>query len=173
MAVEDSRRKQRTDAQYLDAVKNFEAGVRLFQKQSYDKALEFFEKLASGAPPEVGNRARAYLRMCEQKLKPPELTPKGPREYYDLGIAQLNARNLDAALEYLTKAQKAAMDQEHVHYALAATCALQGNADAAIEHLAVAIQLRPRNRFLAAKDADFDSLAGDPRFRQLVFSGMA
>jgi hypothetical protein len=50
---------------------------------------------------------------------------------------------------------------------------LRGNADAALEHLAVAIQLRPSNRYLAARDQDFQSLGGDGRFRQLLRSGVA
>ncbi len=168
----EQRARQRPNAEYVAAVKSFETGVILFQKQSYDKARGVFEKLAAGAPPEVSNRARTYLRMCDQKLAPSEPV-RGPREHYDLGVAQLNARELDAAVENLTKALKAGPDQEHVRYALAAAHALQGNSDAALEHLAVAIELRPANRHLAATDEDFQPLAGDRRFQQLIRSGLA
>ncbi len=142
--------------------------MRHFQKQTYEKAREFFEKLASVDPPEIASRARDYLRMCEQKLSVGGTPVKGTKEYYDLGVAQLNVRNLDAALESLSKAQKAGANQEHVRYALAAVYALQGKLDAALDHLEAAIQLRPANRFLAARDEDFQSLADHPRFRQLI-----
>ena len=173
MAAEKAGRKTAINAQYLAAVKDFEAGLVMFQKQNFEKARQVFEKLAAGAPLEVSSRARTYLKMCEQKLGAGGPAGRGSRDYYDLGVAQLNARALDAALENLTRADKAAPHQEHVRYALAAVYALRGNADAALEHLAVAIQLRPANRYLAARDQDFHSLGGDGRFRQLVRSGVA
>lgn len=171
MAAQNSGGKSRINAQYHAAIRNFEAGVRLFQRQSFDKAKELFEKLATNSPPEVGNRACVYLRLCEQKLAPTVPSAKSRQEYYDLGVAQLNARNLERALEYLTKAQRTGPDQEYVRYALAAAYALGGNLSASIEHLTVAIQLRPANRSLARQDEDFQALADDPRFRQLIHSG--
>ena len=127
-----------------------------------------FEKLISAEPVEISSRARTYLRMCEQKLRPTEPQAKGPREHYELGIAYLNARQLDAALDCLTKAQKSGPDQDSVLYAMAVVYALQGNFSAAINHLSAAIARRPENRFLAAKDEDFASLASHPDFRRLV-----
>jgi UDP-glucose 4-epimerase len=39
---------------------------------------------------------------------------------------------------------------------------------AALEHLQVAVTLRPENRFHARRDDDFQCLASDPRFRRLM-----
>ena len=52
--------------------------------------------------------------------------------------------------------------------ALAAAYALQGNSEAALEHLKAAIQLRPGNAYQARHDEDFQSLASHPVFRSLV-----
>jgi tetratricopeptide (TPR) repeat protein len=153
------------------AVKEFETAVIMFQKQNYERAREIFEKLHARGPVEVASRAASYLKMCEKRLAASTPTLRSARDFYDLGIAQLNARQLDAALENLQRADKAAPNQEHIRYALAAACALQGNADAAIEHLAAAIQLRPANRSQAAQDEDFRSLADDPRFQKLIRPG--
>ncbi len=161
------------DAQYLAAVRDFEAGVVMFQKQKYGRAREIFEKLAGAGPLEVGNRANSYLKMCNQKLASAAPAGRSSRDYYNLGVAQLNARDLDAALESLTRADKAVPNQEHVRYALAAVCALLESADAAIEHLAAAIALRPANRSLAAQDEDFHSLKSESRFQKLIRSGVA
>lgn len=168
----EQRTKELPNAAYLAAVKSFEAGVVLFQKQSYEKAREVFDKLSMESPPEVSSRAIAYLRMCEQKLAAAEPV-RSPREHYDVGIAQLNARHLDAAIDHLAKAYKAGPLQEHVRYALAAAYALRGNSNAALEHLAAAIELRPANRYLAARDEDFHFVAGDPRFQELIRPGVA
>jgi tetratricopeptide (TPR) repeat protein len=166
--VANNHANERIHAQYRALVASFEAGVLLFQKQNYDKARGVFEKLISAGPLEISSRARTYLRMCEQKLRPAEPQAKGPREHYELGIVYLNARQLDAALDCLTKAQKSGPDQDSVLYAMAVVYALQGNSSAAINHLSAAIERRPENRYLAAKDEDFASLASHPDFRRLV-----
>ncbi|MBI4166555.1 MAG: hypothetical protein HY508_12550 [Acidobacteria bacterium] len=153
------------------AVKEFESAVLMFQKQNFDRAKEIFERLAASGPVEVGSRATSYLKICEQKLAAGTPASRSARDYYDLGVAQLNARELDAAFESLTRADKAAPNQEHVRYALAAVCALRGNADTALEHLAGAIELRPANRSMAAQDQDFYPLSSDSRFRRLIRSG--
>ena len=173
MGTRGSLDRPGTNEKYLAAIKNFEAGVRMFQKQNYDKAKEVFEKLVEGATVEVRNRAQVYLHLCEQKLAQAEPSLRTPDEYYDLGVAQLNARQIEAARENLTKANKLLPNQEHIRYALAAAHALAGNLDAALEHLAMAIVLRPRNRYQAGKDEDFQSLASDPRFQRLIRRGVA
>jgi tetratricopeptide (TPR) repeat protein len=167
MPAQEPAEKQRAHLQYLTAVKNFEVGLRYLQKQNYKKSKEIFEKLASGSAHEVANRARVYLRMCERKLSRAESLPKTAADYYDLGVAQLNARNLDSAIEHLNKADRLRPNQDHVQYALAAAHALLGNVEVALGHLKSAVALRPANRFLACKDEDFQSLVGDPRFRRL------
>lgn len=159
--------------QHVAAIRNFESGVRMFQRQNFSRAREIFEKLAVAAPLEVGSRATAYVKMCDQKLPASAPVTRSGRDYYDLGVTQLNARELDAAFESLTRADKAAPRQEYIRYALAAVCALRGSAEAALEHLAAAIDLRRANRSLAAQDQDFQSLFRDSRFQKLIRSGVA
>ena len=161
------------EAQYQAAVKNFEAAVSAFQKQNYGKAKEIFEKLTASPAGEVAVRAQTYLHMCQRKLKPSQPVAKNASDLYNLGIAQLNARQLEAAVETLKRACTLGPNLEYVRYALAAAHALQGNVDAAVEHLKAAIELRPSNRFLASKDEDFQSLAADPRFGRVLQSGGA
>jgi tetratricopeptide (TPR) repeat protein len=169
----DSNEKRRTEAQYQSAVKNFEAAVCAFQKQNYEKAREIFEKLTASPTGEVAVRAEAYLRICERKLNRPQPIAKTAADLYNLGIAQLNLRQLEGAVESLKKAYALSPNLDYVRYALAAAQALQGNVDAALEHLKAAVELRPANRFLASKDEDFQSLAADPRFGRLLRSASA
>jgi len=168
IATQNLFERQDSDAQYLAAVKSFESAVRFFHKQNYERAREILAKLVDGRAPEVAERARIYLRMCEQKLARPRAALRSAHDYYDLGVAQLNARDLDAAIENLGRADKMEPNQDHVRYALAAAHALQGNSEAALEHLKAAIELRAANRSHARYDEDLHSLAGDPRFKRLV-----
>ena len=159
---------RRLAAQYQAAVKNFEVGLRHFHKQNFEKAKDIFEKLAGSPIIEVAERARIHLHLCGHKVARATPPPKTAEDSYNMGVAALNDRNLSLAVEYLTRADKLAMDHEHIRYALAAAYALQSDADTALGHLQAAIQLRPENRFLARQDEDFQSLVEDPRFKRLV-----
>jgi tetratricopeptide (TPR) repeat protein len=161
--------KPQPDPRYLAAVKNFELGSRAFQRQNYVKAREIFEKLAQGEMRDVAERARVRLYLCQQKLSRRGPAPKTAEDYYTLGVAALNVRHLDEAVEYLAKAHKLNSNQEHVRYALAAAQALRGNSGEAVEHLKASITLRPANRLQARQDEDFRGLASDFRFRELVY----
>jgi tetratricopeptide (TPR) repeat protein len=165
--------KQRMDAQYQALVKNYEVGVRAFQKQNYAKAAEIFEKLIQRDGSEVAERARVYLRLCREKTSRAAAPPKSAEECYAWGIASLNDRKLELAAEQLSKADKLKSNQDHIRYALAAVQALLGNLDVALEHLEAAITLCPENRFHARRDEDFRGIASDPRFRRLVYSAGA
>ena len=161
---------RRSEVLFQAAVRNFELGARAFQKQNYERAKEIFEKLASSGVAGVAERARVHLRLCEQKLSRPGPPPKKSEDLYTLGVGALNSRRLDEAVEYLNRAQKSAPKLEHICYALAAAYSLRGDAEDALQHLKEAISLRPQNRFQAKRDEDFQALATDARFKELVFN---
>jgi tetratricopeptide (TPR) repeat protein len=152
------------------ALKNFETAIGHFQKKDYPKAAALFAKLAAGPVREIADRARVHLRFCESKQRQ-EVPPKTAEGFYARGVAALNSRDFDQALQYLNKSDKMIPDQEYVHYALAAAYGLNGDSDRAFVHLTTAIKLRPQNRGQARRDEDFQILAGDPRFTQLLGSG--
>jgi tetratricopeptide (TPR) repeat protein len=156
------------DVQYQTAIRNFETGVRAFQKQNYDKAVEVFEKLVDSDARDVAERAQMHLRLCRQRTGRSGPAPKSADEYYALGVACLNARDLTQAVEHLAKADKLKPNQDHIRYALAVSHALRGTMDVAFTHLEAAFALHPENRIHARRDEDFQGLAADPRFRRLM-----
>jgi tetratricopeptide (TPR) repeat protein len=162
--------EKRDSVQYQAALKNFEVATRHLQRQNFQRAKEIFEKLARGAASEIADRARVHLRFCNRKLSQASPSPKLAEDYYNLAVAALNFRKLDLAIDYLNRADRIAPNQEYIQYALAAAHALLGNTDAALEHLKTSIGLRPANRFHARHDPDFQSIATDSRFIQLVGS---
>ncbi len=160
--------RQHADVPYQAAVRNFELGVRAFQKQDYQKAAEVFEKLVDNDARDVAERAQLHLRLCRQRTGRPAAAPKSAEEHYALGVACLNARKLEEAVEHLRRADKLKPRQDHIQYALAVSYALEGNIEVAFGHLEMAFALRPDNRFHARRDEDLQGLASDPRFRHLV-----
>ncbi|HET7102388.1 MAG TPA: hypothetical protein VFJ52_14630 [Terriglobia bacterium] len=149
------------------ALKDFGAAAKYFQRRDFEKAAVLFEKVAAGPVREVADRARVHLRYCE-RTQHNEKRPRTAEGYYARGVAALNRRDFDQALEYLNKSNKMIPNQEYVHYALAAVYGLQGDPDSAFNHLEAAIRLRPQNRAQARHDEDFQALESDPRFTRLL-----
>jgi tetratricopeptide (TPR) repeat protein len=156
------------DERHAAAVRTFEAGLHLEQRQNFRKAGEIFKKLVSTAPADIADRARVHAKACAERAGEVVKVPRTAGEYHLLGVAELNLRDLERAVEHLSKAQKLEPKREEIHYALAAAYSLQGDSEAALEQLRMAIALRPQNRFQARRDGDFQPLAGDPRFVSLV-----
>jgi tetratricopeptide (TPR) repeat protein len=164
-----SPQRPQANPQYQTAIKNFETGVRAFHKQNYHKAAEIFAKLVDNEARDVAERAHLHLRLCRQRTGRAAPLPKSADDYYTLGVACLNARDYSLAVEHLSKADKMKPHQDHIHYALAVSHALGGNAGDALAHLEASFALRPENRIHARRDEDFQGLAADPRFRRLIY----
>ncbi len=139
--------------------------------EDFEKAIRCFEDLIMEHPeePEIQERAKVLIHACEKKLHEKARTVlRSADDYYNVAIAELNRRELGSAIQHLEHALKLAPKADHVLYALAAASAIQGDRDNALQYLRQAIHFRPENRFLAARDADFESLLEDPDFKQVV-----
>jgi tetratricopeptide (TPR) repeat protein len=73
------------------------------------------------------------------------------------------------AREYLDKLLKQDPKAEFVLYGLAALHCLTGHIDESLKMLNEAIQIKPSLRFQARNDTDFQNLAEDPRFTELLY----
>lgn len=84
-------------------------------------------------------------------------------EYFFPALPSVRAGDYDTARQLLEEGL-AAKDASVLHYQLACVEALAGNRERALTELGVAVEREPRLREAAAKDEDFESIRGDPRF---------
>ena len=124
--------------------------------------------------------ARLDRRVATEPLvvaigaKPGEAFEPKSWEDFQIAFAEAQARGDDEARSFL--AEMLARDPDAWQPAYNAACfeALSGNADAAFEHLARALDLGPaRVRELAEDSEDFVSLHADPRWRSVEPRGQA
>lgn len=151
------------------ALEQYETAVRYLQEQKYEKAKALFEKVVSGPVLELADRARLHLNTCKQRIEGDNVALKGPEDHYNIAVALINAGRLDEAEQHLVKVLKSQPRADHALYAMAAVCSLRGDIEDALSNLKTAIDLEPRNRYLARNDADFTALAEDPRFADLAY----
>ena len=159
-------------AQPLDAAKqlsSFEAAMKLFHARKLGEARALFETAAAGPERDVAQRARLHIAMCDRRLEQVAPPLHSAEDYYNYGVAMINARRIAEARMHLERALEMAPGTDHIHYALALAQALGGDPAGAYENLKRAIELEPRNRIMARQDADFAPLANQPPFDVLIY----
>jgi tetratricopeptide (TPR) repeat protein len=96
--------------------------------------------------------------------------PVSPFEYWFVAEAPYQQGDYRRALEIASEGFEQWPDHAHLHYQVACYHALDGDADAALEHLAKACAGDERAKGWARGDSDLDSIRDDPRFAQAVGS---
>lgn len=144
------------------ALAAFETGLAALFAQQHAAALESFRSAAAIGDefPDLAARSRQYLDVAARKLA--EATEPDP---FAVAVWSKNRGDLKAALEH---AVPLAGKDERFAYLAAATASLAGDTAGALEYLAKAIEMLPRNRRFAANDPDFEALRGDASFAALV-----
>jgi len=157
--------------QFASAIEVYEAGIKAMHAEEFEKAIRHFNDLVAqhSDETEIQERAKVLLHACEKKIHERGRTVlRSADDHYNVGIADLNRRELASAIDHLHHALKLMPKGDHILYALATASALLGNRDDALTYLKQSIAFRGENRFLAARDSDFESLHDDPDFKHLV-----
>jgi len=146
--------------------------LSLLHQKKHKPASQQFNRLIERFPGEIAiiARARSFLRICDRHLPAPEKdTAHTPEEIFNQGVFYHNDGRYDKALGDYSRALKLSKkNNDHIYYAMAATELSMGNAENALKHLEKAIQLNEENRYFANNDPDFEPLATNNRFRNLL-----
>jgi serine/threonine protein kinase/Flp pilus assembly protein TadD len=126
-----------------EAIKNYDAGMKLYQKKRYAEAAVKFEEAVKFRSDAV--RSFIALGTCYQRLK-------------------FNEKALNA----FTSAIRVDPKYSPGHYNLAAFYALTGQSELALEKLQTAVRLDPKAKRAARAEPDFISLRANPKFKALV-----
>ncbi len=157
------------DPRFAQAVQNYEAGLRALQEHKFEKAKGLLQKVLSGPNRELMDRATVHIHACDQHLEKAAHQFKTPEEHYDYSVSLMNVGDYVGAREHLEKLSKQVPKADYVAYGLAALDCLTGHSEESLRHLNDAIQLNALLRFQARNDSDFQNLAEDPRFTELLY----
>jgi tetratricopeptide (TPR) repeat protein len=158
------------DPRYTAALKSYEDGLRAMQEHKYDKAKPHFQKVVAGPVRELIDRATVHLNTCNQHLERSSATQfKSAEEHYDYAVSLMNVGDYVTAREHLADLLKQNSKSDYVIYGLAALDCLTGHVEDSLKRLDEALRLNPQLRFQARNDSDFQNLAEDPRFTELLY----
>ncbi len=150
-------------------MQDYETALKSMQEGKYDRARDIFRKLVEQASPEIAERSRVYLEACERQAKKNERKFSGPEEQYDYAISLLNTGLYDEAREQFEEILRHTPRADYALYGLSILESMTGQTEACLEHLSQAISIHPQNRIQARTDSDFQDMADDPRFTELLY----
>jgi tetratricopeptide (TPR) repeat protein len=157
------------DPRFAQAVQNYEAGLRAMQERKFEKAKGHLQKVMAGPSKELLDRAAVHLSTCNQHSERGAAQFKNAEEHYDFAVSLMNIGDYVGAREHLEKLSKQVPKADYVAYGLAALDCLTGHLEDSLRHLDEAIHANPTLRFQARNDSDFQNLAEDPRFTELLY----
>jgi len=147
----------------------YESALKLMQAGKYDKAHVAFTAMLETAPNDFADRIRMYISACVGQIKKGTTTFETHEERYDYAISLLNHGNYEDAREHFQQILLKDGAADYAFYGLALLSSMTGDTQTCIEHLTEAIRLNTQYRFQARSDSDFDSVADDPRFTELLY----
>jgi tetratricopeptide (TPR) repeat protein len=171
-------RKPRTlagDTQAIDAAARkatlalYETALKLMQAGKFDKAHTAFTAMLETAPQDLADRIRMYISACVAQIDKGSTKFQSHEERYDYAISLLNHGHYEDAREHFHEILLKEKAADYAFYGLALLASMTGDTGKCIEHLTEAIRLNNQNRFQARLDSDFDSVADDPRFTELLY----
>jgi tetratricopeptide (TPR) repeat protein len=157
------------DANRAAAIASYEAALHLMQQGKFDKAHAAFDKMLANSPGDLADRIRMYISACLLQISKGKTTFTSHEEQYDYAISLLNDGHYEDAREQFKAILAAKPTADYAFYGLAVLASMTGDSHECLEHLTEAIRHNPRNRIQARSDSDFQDMADDPRFTDLLY----
>jgi tetratricopeptide (TPR) repeat protein len=157
------------DAARKSTLALYESAIKLMQSGKYDKAHEAFTKMLDGSPRDLADRIRMYISACVAQIHKGTTTFQSHEERYDYAISLLNHGHYEDAREHFKAILLADGSADYAFYGLALLSSMTGETDQCLDNLSQAIRLNGHYRLQARLDSDFESVAEDPRFTELLY----
>jgi outer membrane protein assembly factor BamD (BamD/ComL family) len=158
-----------SDAVRTQTIALYESALRLMQEGKYEKAHTAFNQMLASSPSDLADRIRVYINACMQQITKGKNQFANAEERYDYAISLLNDGNYEDARTELKQIVSQNKQADYAFYGLAILASMTGDAHTCLEHLTESIRLNAKNRIQARADSDFQDMADDPRFTELLY----
>jgi TolA-binding protein len=147
----------------------YESALRLMQAGKYEEARQAFDAMLTAGPGDLADRIRMYINACLQQSAKGKTSFASSEEHYDYAVSLLNDGHYEDARQHFQAILQANDKADYAFYGLAVLASMTGDSHTCLEHLTEAIRQNPRNRIQARADSDFQDMADDPRFTELLY----
>lgn len=157
------------DAARRQTLAMYESALKLMQSGKYDKAHQAFTQMLETAPQDLADRVRVYIAACVSQIEKGSTKFESSEERYDYAISLLNQGQYDDARQHFQQILAQNDSADYAFYGLALLASMTGDTQECIDKLREAIRLNGQNRLQARADSDFEPVAEDPRFTELLY----
>jgi len=157
------------DAARAQIIAQYETAIRLMQEGKFEKAHTAFNNMLASSPGDLAERIRMYINACLLQVSKGKTQFLSHEERYDYAISLLNDGNYEDARIELKKIIAENKGADYAFYGLAVLASMTGDPHTCLEHLTESIHLNAKNRIQARADSDFQDMADDPRFTELLY----
>jgi tetratricopeptide (TPR) repeat protein len=157
------------DAARKQTLAHYESALKLMQSGRFEKAHQAFAEMLESAPQDLADRIRMYISACVSHIDKGTTKFESHEERYDYAISLLNQGQYEDAREHFERILKENDSADYAFYGLALLSSMTGDTQQCIDKLREAIRLNGQNRLQARVDADFETMAEDPRFTELLY----
>ena len=159
--VKDENREQ--------VLASYESALHLMQQRQYTKARQAFDKMLQAGSGDLADRIRMYISACLLQETKNATAFNSHEEQFDYAVSLLNIGQYDDASKHFKEILAQNKSADYAFYGLAVLASMTGDGSTCLEHLTEAIRQNPRNRIQARADSDFQDMADDPRFTELLY----
>ncbi|HSQ35430.1 MAG TPA: hypothetical protein VLQ89_05495 [Candidatus Binatia bacterium] len=165
--------KEEKELQTITA--EYERALQLFHKRSYHKAEAAFKQIIDTYKDsefysvlEIQTRVKVHYAITQSKLHPLATKLETVQDHIWEGVFQLNAGNIDKALERFSHAEKDNCKDAYLYYLMAATYLKKEDTANSLRYVDKCIKKDPSYKVLVYNEPDFEALLQNQDFLNLV-----
>ncbi len=170
MATKNDESAKAPRAGYDAALTIYTSAIEAMHTGDFGKARELFAsiELQIGDEPELVERTRTYIRVCDQRLAPSSDEPADAEARYFAAVLKSNEGEFDEALRLIDQALAERPHLATYVYTRASIYALLGRVHESVSDLRQALASDPSIRFQAVNDPDFERIREEPAFIDVI-----
>jgi Tfp pilus assembly protein PilF len=167
--VAKDKEKAKKD-EYQKILAAYNLAMKDFHKKNYEKAKQsitaFLENHSSEK--ELVDRARTYMKICEDQLTKSTKSLKTFEDFYESSIIKINENEPEEALKLLESALKIKPEEGKVFYLMADAFCKMEQEEECLENLRKAIQIDESFSIRAQNEPDFEHLWNNKKFNLIT-----
>ena len=153
----------------------YEKALQFFHKKSHSKAGEAFKKIIETYKDsefysvlEIQTRAKVFQSISAAQLHPVTVKLESVQDHVWEGVYQLNAGNIDKALEHFNHAEKNNFRDAYLYYLMASAYLRKDDTVSSLRYIEKCLKKDESYKVIVYNEPDFEPLQQNQDFLNLV-----
>lgn len=154
----------------------FNKALQAFHKKNFKSALDLLKEIIENyqdseydSVSEIQTQSKLYKNLVDSRLHPQKIVLKTDEDFLNEGLLNLNAGQLDQALQhFLELSEKRKYSDPYIYYLLSLVYMKQDDEEKALMYLEKSIAKDDYYKIIAYNEPDFESLSENSEFLSMI-----